>query len=143
MTEDFRFTVKLECPLIEEFIQLRLIVGWDELDKNLVKNSLANSLFHVVIRNKTQLIAMGRVVGDGAMYFYIQDIIVDPNYQNLGLGTIVMDNIEEYLTKVAKTGSTIGLLSAKGKESFYSRYGYITRPNLSLGNGMCRFVKND
>jgi len=143
MTKTYKFNIKFEAPLIEEFVKLRLNVGWGEIDKDLVETSLANSLFHIVIRNQTELVAMGRVVGDGAMYFYIQDIIVDPHYQNLGLGSIIMNNIEDYLAQMVKTGATIGLLSAKGKENFYSRYGYITRPNDSLGHGMCRFVKSD
>ena len=83
---------------------------------------------------------MGRVVGDGAMYFYIQDVIVDPYYQQVGIGSVVMEYIEHYLSVSAKKGSTIGLLAAKEKEAFYAKYGYIKRPNDSLGNGMCRFI---
>ena len=83
---------------------------------------------------------MGRIVGDGAMYFYIQDVIVDPSYQNSGIGSALMEKIERYLSVSAKKGSTIGLLAAKGKEAFYARYNYIIRPNNSLGNGMSRFV---
>ena len=51
-----------------------------------------------------------------------------------------MEQIERYLSNTVKKGATIGLLAAKGKEEFYSRYDYICRPNKSLGNGMCRFV---
>jgi len=83
---------------------------------------------------------MGRIVGDGAMYFYIQDVVVDPDYQNLGIGSALMKNIENYLFIEAKKGSTIGLLAAKGKEDFYTRYGYTNRPNELLGNGMCKFI---
>ncbi len=83
---------------------------------------------------------MGRVVGDGAMYFYIQDIVVDPNYQNMGIGNILMEKIESYLAASAKQGSTISLLAAKDKENFYTKYGYILRPNDSLGHGMCKFL---
>ena len=83
---------------------------------------------------------MGRVVGDGAMYFYIQDVIVTPTHQGQGLGHQIMLNIEEYLQSAAAQGATVGLLAAKGKEPFYQRYGYVSRPNTLLGNGMCKFV---
>ncbi len=99
-----------------------------------------NSLFHVAVYFEDQLVGMGRVVGDGIMYFYVQDIVVLPDYQGLGIGALIMLNIENYLSSTAIKGSTIGLLAAKGKEAFYARYGYITRPNASLGHGMCRFV---
>lgn len=132
--------VEFDSPSIEDFIKLRISVGWGDIDETLVQQSLRNSLFHVVIRKGSQLIAMGRVVGDGAMYFYIQDVVVAINYQQHGLGSVIMDSIENYLANTAQKGATIGLLAAKGKEKFYERYGYITRPNFSLGNGMCRFI---
>jgi len=134
------YCIKLESPSVEEFSTLRKKIGWGEINSNVAEVSLNNSLFHVIIRDESQLIGMGRVVGDGAMYFYIQDVVVDPNYQNSGIGTALMDQIEKYLSITATKGSTIGLLAAKGKETFYTRYGYTQRPNDSLGHGMCRFV---
>lgn len=135
-----KYNIKLESPSIEEFLNLRRKIGWGELDFNIAKTSLTNSLFHVTIRDKSKLIGMGRIVGDGAMYFYIQDLIVEPNYQNSGIGSVLMEQIENYLSVAAKKGATIGLLAAKGKEEFYTRYNYVLRPNELLGNGMCRFV---
>lgn len=133
-------TIKLMPPSIEDFINIRQKVGWGEIEKDLASRSLINSLFHVTIYHEYHLIGMGRVVGDGAMYFYIQDVIVDPNHQNQGVGKILMGQIEKYLQEAAGKGATIGLLSAKGKEDFYSQYGYIQRPNATLGNGMCKFI---
>jgi predicted N-acetyltransferase YhbS len=74
------------------------------------------------------------------MYFYLQDVVVDPSYQGQGIGDNLMHEIETYLAKTARKGATIGLLAAKGKESFYRRFGYQQRPNDTLGNGMCKFV---
>ncbi|WP_227993435.1 GNAT family N-acetyltransferase [Shewanella sp. YLB-07] len=73
----------------------------------MAQKSLNHSLFHVGICDGNQLVAMGRVVGDGAMSFYVQDVVVHPAYQ----------------------GSTAALLAAKGKEAFYERFGYIQRPS--------------
>lgn len=134
------YVIEFKSPTVGEFIALRKKVGWGTVNKNLVEKSLESSLFHVVIRHREQLIGMGRVVGDGAMYFYVQDVVVDPGFQGLGIGALVMDNIEIYLSEVAKQGATIGLLSAQGKEAFYTRYGYITRPQSGFGAGMCKFV---
>ena len=135
-----KYNVLFESPSIEEFIALRYKIGWGETDVEMAENSLANSLFYVVIRDQSRIIGMGRVVGDGYMYFYIQDVVVDPDYQNQGIGTVLMDTIEGYLRYTAEKGSTIGLLAAQGKERFYARYGYVQRPNNTLGHGMCKFV---
>ncbi|QHJ13951.1 hypothetical protein FX988_04232 [Paraglaciecola mesophila] len=74
------------------------------------------------------------------MYFYIQDVIVDPEYQGQGLGDKVMFEIETYLQATCKTGATIGLFSAANKEGFYLRYGYLARPTRTLGSGMYKTV---
>jgi len=111
------------------------------LASEVIELSLVNSLFHVIIRHNSVLVAMARVVGDGAMYFYIQDVIVAPDYQNKGLGKQLMHHAEQYLLKTTTAGATIGLFAAKGKEPFYETFGYALRPNESLGNGMCKFIK--
>lgn len=135
-----KYSIKLTSPAVADFIGLRSKIGWGELDINLAEKSLNNSLFHVSIYHEDQLVGMGRVVGDGAMYFYIQDVAVAPDYQKLGVGTVLMDTIEGYLRYTVQKGATIGLLASQGKESFYQRYGYIQRPNNALGHGMCKFV---
>lgn len=135
-----KFCLTLESPSVEDFLILRSKVAWGALDANIAEKSLNNSLFHVAIYHDDQLVGMGRVVGDGAMYFYIQDVVVEPSYQKQGIGAALMDKIEGYLSDATSQGSTIGLLAAQGKEAFYSRYGYTLRPNSSLGHGMCKFI---
>ncbi|GHE89089.1 GNAT family N-acetyltransferase [Thalassotalea profundi] len=127
-------------PALEEFITLRSKVGWGETPKKLAQIALENSLFHVVARDKNRLVGMARIVGDGALFFYIQDLVVDPDYQCNGIGNLLMQNIESYISNAALKGATIGLLSALGKEAFYSRFGYIKRSGSALGLGMCKFI---
>jgi len=134
------YSVTQVAPTAVEFCQLRSLVGWGQTDIGVAQNSLDNSLFHVVVRDGTKLLGMARVVGDGFMYFYVQDVIVDPACQKLGIGDVLMQEVEAYLAATAVKGATIGLLAAKGKEPFYSRFGYLTRPSDVLGNGMCKFV---
>ncbi len=135
-----QYTLSFESPKPVEYSDLRVKVNWDKAGLNILETSLENSLFHVCIRLHGALIAMGRVIGDGAMFFYIQDVIVDPDYQNQDLGDVLMVNIESYLAEVVTQGATIGLLAAKGKESFYKRSGYQDRTGDPLGRGMCKFI---
>ena len=83
---------------------------------------------------------MGRVVGDGVMYFYIQDVVVDPDYQHQGLGAVLMEKIESYLSRSANKGAMIGLFAVQGKEAFYAKFDYLQRPSGTLGHGMCKFL---
>lgn len=83
---------------------------------------------------------MGRVVGDGALYFYLQDIIVKPNYQGQEIGRHIVARLTDNAVARAEVGATIGLMFAKGKENFYKHFGFQERPDVQLGAGMTRFV---
>jgi GNAT superfamily N-acetyltransferase len=132
--------VSFNPPSVEDFCHLRNLVGWGEIGYVLAQESLLNSLFHACIYSKHKLLAMGRVLGDGYMYFYIQDLIVHPDFQGQGLGKVVIEHIETYLSRAAQKGSTVGLFAANGMENFYTPYGYKKRTGEPLGQGMCKFI---
>ena len=132
--------IAYQPPTVAEFIQLRADVDWGKTSASLAQESLNNSLFHVTLRDSGQLIGMARVIGDGALFFYIQDLIVAPTYQAQGYGKVLMQEVEKYLGENACKGATIGLFAAKGKEGFYASYGYQARTGTPLGKGMCKFV---
>lgn len=71
--------------------------------------------------------------------FYIQDVIVVPVWQRRGIGTLLMDRVMEYIKRNAFEQSYVGLMSAKGKEPFYEKYGFTARPTEILGAGMTMF----
>lgn len=127
-------------PTPEEFAMLRSKVDWGETDLQLANLAIEHSLFHVTARENSKLIGMGRVVGDGALFFYIQDLVVDPDYQRKGIGDLLMEQIEQYLSENTAKGATVGLFAAQGKEAFYSRYCYVERTGNPLGLAMCKFI---
>ena len=135
-----RIEVSKLKPTPEEFTMLRSKVGWGETDLQLASLAIEHSLFHVTARENSKLIGMGRVVGDGALFFYIQDLVVDPDYQRKGIGDLLMEQIEQYLSENTAKGATVGLFAAQGKEAFYSRYGYVERTGDPLGLAMCKFI---
>ncbi|ALU45246.1 GNAT family N-acetyltransferase [Pseudoalteromonas rubra] len=126
-------------PAPLEFSALRESAGWQNPAPDIIAASITASLYWVQCRKADRLIACGRIVGDGHMYFYIQDIIVHPSHQGQGLGHLIMDNIEQYLAAHCQSGATAALLAATGKETFYQRYGYSLRDGEKLGLGMCKF----
>lgn len=134
------YCLKQEAPSAKKFSELRIKAGWGYIDLEMAQHSLDNSLFHVIACIDNKIIGMARVVGDGIMYFYIQDLVVEPKFQQMGIGKALMKEIETYLSKIAKKGATIALLSAQGKETFYAGFGYIERSGEPLGKAMCKFI---
>ncbi|MEW5804165.1 MAG: GNAT family N-acetyltransferase [bacterium] len=128
-------------PAIEEYLFLRDSVGWGIPDEEAVKESIRNALFSICLEKDNKLIGCGRVVGDGGLYFYVQDIIVLPEHQGKGYGKLIMDEIMSYINRKARKGAFIGLFSAKGIERFYRKYGFIERPGDKFGAGMFFVIK--
>ena len=128
-----------EKPDAKKWLELRAIVGLYGHDRPLeiAKKGLENSLYVVCVYNGEELIGMARVIGDGYTCFYIQDVLVNPEYQGRGIGKEIMKRILNYLKDVDKT-AIIGLMSSKGKESFYEKFGFIRRPNEDYGPGMIK-----
>jgi len=46
-----------------------------------------------------------------------------------------------YINSKSVNNTIVGLMSATGKEDFYSKYGFIKRPNEKMGCGMTQFIK--
>lgn len=119
------YTTTARMPTVTEYMQLCHAVGWTNfMNFDVAEQSLKQSLFGVVIQYKDDVVGMGRVVGDGSIYFYIQDIAVDPEHQNRGIGSMIMNSIMAYLTQHAPEKAFVGLFSAHGKESFYNKFGF-------------------
>jgi GNAT superfamily N-acetyltransferase len=110
-----------------DYQKLRATTGWDMFHDKVVERSLSVDLFSVSVYEGSNIIGCGRVIGDGIMYFYIQDIIVHPDRQNMGIGTKIMLEIEIFLEKRAINNSFVGLMAAKDAKGFYLRFGYSER----------------
>jgi len=138
---DYQIVEKLPTP--EEYNQLRQLVGWGVYEHDVILQALPNSLYCVCAVFNGEIIGMARIIGDGGIAFYIQDVIIKPDYQRQGIGTQLMNKVMEYIRIHANNNSVIGLMAAKGKEPFYTRYGFTVRPDDRLGSGMTMWWKTE
>lgn len=122
----------------EEFTELRAAVGFTAYTLPQAKRALAGGLYSLVARSEGQAVAMGRVVGDGAIHCYLEDIVVLPAWQGKGLGKQLVANLLAYLQRIClpDTRVSVGLLAATGKEPFYKSFGFEVRPRTGHGPGM-------
>lgn len=127
-------------PTADAFLALRNACGWGTLTLDTATRALAASILHVTAHENGQLVAMGRVVGDGVLYVYLQDIIVAPSHRGQGLGRAMVDRLLADLSPLVTAGTTIGLMSAKGVEGLYAEFGFTPRPTGTLGPGMTKVV---
>lgn len=115
----------------EDFVRLRMETGFVEIPMEHARKALQNGLLNVSAIYHGELVGMGRLVGDGAMYWYLQEIIILPQFQRKGIGTMIVEHLVDYAKANSITGkfTTIGGVSAKGKEPFYEKMGFEIIPN--------------
>lgn len=128
----------------EQALMLRTSVGWQGILHQL-EIALKNGLFNVAAKDGNKVVGMGRLVGDGVVYWYVQDLAVLPDYQGKGIGKRIMLRLIEHVKQnsLPDTSVTVGLMSAKGKELFYEKFGFTARPNETYGAGMMNHYKID
>lgn len=130
----------LSAPPLADFIAMRSAEGWGEISQETARASLSSSLINLCAYDEESLAGFGRVVGDGALYFYIQDLIVAPAYRGQRIGRSLIHNLLTEIESIAASGAMIGLMAAHGKEDFYKGFGFIARPNETYGAGMIKLV---
>lgn len=128
---------------VETYLKIREKVGWKKLTKEQAEIALHNSLFTVVAIEENEILGMGRIVGDGAVICYVQDLVIVPGAQGRGVGKMIMERLTEYVRSIQleNTEMMFDLMCAKGRESFYERLGFVSRPTEELGPGMIQYLK--
>lgn len=86
----------------EEIMPIYESVGWLNYTRKpeMLKQAYLNSLKVLAAYDGEKLIGIIRVVGDGHSIIYIQDIIVLPDYQRKGIGSLLFKSIMEQYADV-------------------------------------------
>ncbi len=130
----------------EEYNELRRLVGWGTISERQFNTSIPNSRFITVGKCDGKTVSMARAVGDGGYHLLIVDVIVHPDFQGQGIGKEMLSQLMDFVKNgyVEKGETTmVSLLSAKGKEPFYEKMGFIKRPNDERGAGMSLFYTQE
>ena len=110
----------------EDFVRLRRETGFADIPVEHAKKALANGLINVSAYCGDKLIGMGRLVGDGTMYWYLQEIIVLPEYQKKGIGRLLINEILQFINDhgVEETEIFVELCAMPDKIPFYEKFGF-------------------
>lgn len=127
---------------VETYLALRACVQWKTLDRKQAELALQNSIYIVTADFGDDCVGMGRLVGDGAVICYVQDLIVLPQAQGRGIGSMILTALKEYAEELRAehTEMMFCLMCAKGRETFYEKHGFIARPTENLGPGMIQYL---
>jgi len=127
------FEICPTAPEVNDYLRLRDIAGLSPFTSSAAEAGLAGTYFGVSIVFETSVIGMGRIVGDGGLFFQIVDIAVDPDYQGRGLGFSVMSALMEHLKEHAPPGAYVSLLADVPANRLYEKFGFTATAPKSIG----------
>lgn len=115
------FRIQENCEGIDwhEVRQYLKDAGMGYYEPQLHEKAFRSSFSTVFVFNNEKMIGFGRAISDGAYQAAVYDVVVLPEYQNLGIGKMIMERI---LQKVSHCN--VILYASPGKEGFYSKLGF-------------------
>ena len=127
---------------VQTYFDLRTSVEWINFSPEQTQIALKNSVLDIVAYDQEKAVGMGRIVGDGAIYCYVQDVVIHPNYQGKGIGSTILNKLIEKVAQNLEDGErmSLGLVAAQGKESFYRKFGFKDLPHEASGAGMRKVI---
>jgi len=118
-------------PTPAEYRALCTAVGWaGSMNLAAAEAALAGSRFGAVALVADEVVAMGRVVGDGAMFFYLQDIAVRPDVQGKGVGRGLVERLLARVRAEAPGPVLVGLFATEAARHLYAELGFAVHDGL-------------
>ena len=121
-----------------EYCQLRSAVEWKPIIEEQAQSGIDHSDFVIACRDNERIVGCARIFWDKGYIAYLADVMVMPEYQGQGIGKQLVSECISFIDRQLKDGWRIKIVivSAKGKEPFYERFGFEARPNINDGAGM-------
>jgi GNAT superfamily N-acetyltransferase len=127
------YNLEVSVPSSEDYRRLRISAGLSAKSAEGAAVGLPNTLFGVIVRKDGKVVGMGRVVGDGGLFFQVVDIAVEPEHQGRGLGKAIVGKISEYLREATPSGAYVSLIADGEAHRLYAQFGFEPTAPASIG----------
>ncbi len=113
-----------------EYCRFREAVGWVQPPVHHAElQGALDATWNVVAREDGELVGIGRLLDDGALYATIWDMIVLPGQQRHGVGRAIL----ERLLARASRRTIVALVATPSGRPLYEEYGFRTEDSGSVG----------
>jgi GNAT superfamily N-acetyltransferase len=129
------FALSDEPPTLAEYVALRPAAGLSPITEEQGAPALTASWAWVTVREEAtgELVAMGRVLGDGGWYFHVADMATRPDRQRRGLGGAVLARLLERIRTEAPLNPYVTLMADEPGRPLYRAFGFVETAPESLG----------
>ena len=121
-------------PDLGSYLHVRQASGLSPKTDEQGRGALTGSWAWCHIRTPSgEVVAMGRVIGDGAWYFHIADIATLPDHQRRGLAARVLQWLLDDIEDRAPRGAYVTLIADPPGQALYRRLGFVpTDPSIAM-----------
>lgn len=134
-------TIVHRTPSVVEFESIVESVGFRAHDHPAVQTALANTVFCVCAEEEGRTVGVGRVVGDGAISFFLTNVMVRPSHQRRGIGTLIVKALCSSIERLPYRNIVLEAVPQPGSTSFYERLGF--RASRNAPPGMVRWFNDE
>ena len=107
---------------IDEIKRLLRMTYWADKrpDEQIEKSVQNSSCYGVRLDGDKKLVGFARVISDYATTYYLCDVIIDTDYQHMGLGTALVS----YIESLPEYTGLRGILITRDAHDLYRKFGY-------------------
>jgi GNAT superfamily N-acetyltransferase len=129
------YDLTLSPPPLADYLRLRADSGLSPVTEAQGEPALVNSWAWVHVRHRAsgEVVAMGRVIGDGGWYFHIADMATLPEHQKKGLGQAVLEALIAKIREDAPPRPYVTLMADEPGRPLYAKLGFVETAPHSLG----------
>ena len=147
--DESRYVILEGLPTPQRYHDIRKLAGMTPPPMEAVPKSLANSFCCIVAYERKDMlddttpasaqdvVAMGRLVGDGSLFLIMVDIAVHPDHQRRGLGKRIVQRLLDYVDEHAPL-AYVSLVADGPAQKLYPLYGF---KDVSPSIGMYRMIR--
>jgi len=119
---EYRIIDGAENMKLEDIQRLLKMTYWaNQRSPETVEKSVRNaSCYGIFLEDVNKLVGFARVISDYATTFYLADVIIDPEYQRMGLGTALVSYV---LSRPVYQGFR-GILLTSNAHGLYRKFGF-------------------
>jgi len=133
------YRLSYEIPSLADYRRLRAVSGLSAFDEAAAQAGLPGTIAGVVVRLDDEAVGMGRVVGDGGLFFQLVDIAVGPADQGKGLGKAIVDALLEALADRIEAPAYVSLIADGAASELYAQFGFA--PVAPKSQGMAQWLQ--
>ena len=128
------YRLVMTAPPVADYLRLRSESGLSPKTEAQAAAAIPGSWAAChVLSDDGEIVAMGRLLGDGGWYFHVVDMAVLPAHQRRGLGDAILAALLDRVREQVPPGAYVTLLADPPGRRLYERHGFAETAPGSVG----------